>query len=161
MMPPTSNASDAFSVALRLLSRCDRSEAQLRARLRERGFTAEAISAAIERCHHYHYLDDQRYALARTRTLVRSGKGVGGRILQDLRQRGIEEDVARHALDQVADEFNLEVVFQQELSRRFPAFCYMEASTKERRRVVSYFQRRGFAVEDIFTWLKQTSLSDR
>ena len=160
MTPPTSNASDAFSVALRLLSRCDRSEAQIREKLKQRGFTGDEIAAAIERCYHYRYLDDQRYALARARALMRTGKGVGGRILRDLRQRGIDDDTARTALDQAADEFHLDDLFHQELNRRFPAFCYSTASAKERRRVVSYFQRRGFPLDDIFTWLKQSPLSD-
>ncbi|MFO7766606.1 MAG: regulatory protein RecX [Pelovirga sp.] len=157
MTPPRSNASDAFSVALRLLSRCDRSEAQLREKLKQRGFTGNAIAATIERCYHYNYLDDQRYALMRARELMRSGKGVGGRILRDLHQRGIDEETAHAALDQATEEFSLEDLFQQQLSRRFPAFCYAAASAKERRRVVNYFQRRGFPLEDIFTWLKQTS----
>ena len=160
MTPPTSNASDAFSVALRLLSRCDRSEAQIREKLKQRGFAADEIATAIERCHHYRYLDDHRYALTRARALMRTGKGVGGRILRDLRQRGIDDNTARTALDQVADEFSLEGLFQQERTRRFPTFCYSTASAKERRRVVSYFQRRGFPLDDIFTWLKQSPLSD-
>lgn len=159
-MPPTSNASDAFDTAVRLLSRCDRSEAQLRNKLQQQGFTAAETAAAIERCRLYLYLDDQRYALARARTLMRSGKKVGGRILLDLRQRGIDEDTARHAVQLVADECSLETLFHQELSRRFPAFCYMKASVKERRRVISYFQRRGFPLADIFTWLKQSAFSD-
>ncbi len=154
MTPPTSNASDAFSVALRLLSRCDRSEAQLREKLKQRDFSTDEITTAIERCYNYNYLDDQRYALARARALMRTGKGVGGRILRDLRQRGIDDDTAHSALDKAAEEFNLEVLFHQELSRRFPTFCYTRASAKERRRVVSYFQRRGFPLDDIFTWLK-------
>jgi len=160
MTPPRSSASDAFSVALRLLSRCDRSEAQLRDKLQQRGFSSSAIATTIERCYDYRYLDDRRYALSRARNLMRNGKGVGGRILADLRRRGIAEDLARAALEEVAAEFSQAELFEQECSRRFPNFCYTAASVKERRRVVSYFQRRGFSLSDIFTWLQQTSDSD-
>lgn len=161
MTTPSSSASDPFSLALRLLERCDRSESQLREKLKQRGFTSSAITAAVERCYEYRYLDDHRYALGRARTLMRNGKGVGERILADLRQRGIADDLARAALDEVSHEFSLEGLFIQELSRRFPDFCYASATARERRRLISYFQRRGFPLSDIFTWLQQTSVSDR
>lgn len=161
MTTPPSNASDAFAVALRLLGRCARSETQLRDKLRQRGFSGSAIATAVERCYAYRYLDDRRYALERARALMRNGRGVGGRVLADLRQRGIGDDLARAALDEVSREFNQEDLFAQELSRRFPGFCYASAATRERRRVVSYFQRRGFSLSDIFTWLQQSSVSDR
>lgn len=161
MTTPPSSVSDAFSVALRLLSRCDRSEAQVRDKLQDRGFSDDTIATAIERCYEYRYLDDRRYALNRARSLMRTGKGVGGRILADLRQRGIAEDLARAVLEEVGAEFSLADLFAQELSRRFPAFNYNSASDRERRRVISYFQRRGFPLSDIFTWLQQTSDPDR
>ena len=161
MTSPPSSVSDAFSVALRLLSRCDRSEAQLRNKLQDRGFSDDTISTTIERCYEYRYLDDRRYALNRTRALMRTGKGVGVRILADLRQRGIAEDLARAVLEEVETEFSLADLFAQELSRRFPVFNYNSASDRERRRVISYFQRRGFPLSDIFTWLQQTSDPDR
>lgn len=160
MITPPSSDSDAFNVALRLLGRCDRSEAQLRDKLQQRGFSSSAIATAIERCYDYRYLDDHRYALSRARALMRNGKGVGARILADLRQRGINDELACAALDEVNTEFNLADLFDQELSRRFPNFSYASASTNERRRVVSYFQRRGFPLSNIFTWLQQTSDSD-
>ncbi len=161
MTIPPSSASDAFSVALHLLSRCDRSEAQVRDKLQQRGFSDDTIATTIERCYQYRYLDDRRYALNRARSLMRTGKGVGGRILADLRRRGIADDLARAALEEVGAEFSLADLFTQELSRRFPTFNYSSASDRERRRVIGYFQRRGFPISDIFTWLQQTSVSDR
>jgi regulatory protein len=161
MTIPPSSVSDAFSVALRLLGRCDRSEAQLRDKLKQRGFSDRTIATTIERCYDYRYLDDHRYALGRARTLMRNGKGVGRRILVDLRQRGIADDLAQAALDEVSSEFNLKDLFMQELARRFPDVCYASATANERRRLISYFQRRGFPLGDIFTWLQQTSGSDR
>ncbi len=161
MTNPPSSDSDAFNIALRLLSRCDRSETQLRDKLQQRGFSDSTIATTIERCYDYRYLDDRRYALNRARTLMRTGKGVGARILADLRQRGIAGDLARAALEEVGAEFSLAELFAQELARRFPNFNYSSASDRERRRVIGYFQRRGFPLSDIFTWLQQTSVSDR
>lgn len=161
MRTPPSSASDAFTLAVRLLSRCDRSIAQLRQKLEQRGFSATEIDAAIERCCDYNYLDDRRYATARVRSLMRSGKGVGARVFADLRRRGIDETLAREVLDKVTEEFCLDHLLQSELARRFPTFSYARATEKERRRVISFFQRRGFNLGDILTQLKQsTSFSD-
>ncbi len=160
MTTPSSNGSDPFDVAVRLLGRCDCSEARLRSKLEQRGFSSSAIATAIERCYSYRYLDDHRYALGRAQALMRNGKGVGRRILNDLQQRGIAADLARAVLHQVSAEFNHAELFAQELSRRFPTFNYHTATVRERRRVINYFQRRGFSLTDIFAWLQQTSASD-
>lgn len=151
----TSSVSDAFAVALRLLGRCDRSSAQLREKLEQRGFSGKEIDAAIVRCRSYNYLDDERYALARSRALMRSGKGVGVRILLDLKQRGIDPDIAWQALQTVETEFCSEQLLQQELERRFPSFRYLSADARQRRRVIHYFLRRGFPLDQIMAQLKQ------
>lgn len=150
-----STDSDPFTRALRILGRRDHSEAELRRKLERFGFSASAIDSAVERCYHYDYLDDQRYALARCREMLRNGRGVGPRILLDLRRRGLNEKVAREALESAAKEFSDVEVFQQQLERRFHGFDYTAASDKERRRVVSYFQRRGFQLSVIFSELKK------
>ncbi len=151
----TSSASDAFAVALRLLGRCDRSVAQLRQKLKDRDFTDEEIAATIERCRDYNYLNDERYALERSRALMRSGKGVGCRVLLDLRQRGIDPDTAQQALQAAETEFCSAQLLRQELERRFPSFCYFSADARQRRRVIHFFLRRGFALDQIMAQLKQ------
>ena len=151
-----SNASDPFTTALRLLSGRDLSEAELRRKLAKFGFSASDIDSAIDKCHEYRYLDDQRYALARARSLAQSGKGVGRKIMLDLKQRGIDEATACQALEDIAAEIPPEQAMRDLLERRFSQFSYDQASDKERRRVVSYLQRRGFALDLIFTILRET-----
>ena len=48
--------------ALRLLTVSDRTEHQLREKLREGGFPPEAVDAAVEYVRSFHYVDDRRYA---------------------------------------------------------------------------------------------------
>ena len=150
-----SSASDAFAAALRLLTRRDRSETELRDKLRQFGFSVSAIDGAMEKCREYGYLDDRRYATERARSLIRSGRGVGPKILRDLRHRGIEEDVARQALETAENEFFPDQILRDQLERRFPSFDYTAADDRGRRRVVSFFQRRGFSLEQIFAILKE------
>ncbi len=149
-----SSDSKAFAAALRLLTRRDRSETELRKKLVQFGFSRSAIDSAIEKCHDYNYLDDSRYATERTRSLMRSGRGVGRKIQLDLRRRGIDEATIRQALETAAEEFSTEQILRDQLQRRFPDFDYRTADDRQKRRVVGFFQRRGFHLGDIFRIIK-------
>lgn len=159
MATSNSNASDPFATALRLLTGRDRSEAELSEKLRQFGFSAAEISATLEKCRSYNYLNDQRYALERARTLIRTGRGVGRKVLLELRRRGIDEATACQALEEADNEFDTEQLLHEQLQRRFPQFDYQSADERQRRRVISFFQRRGFALGEIFAIIK-TSEND-
>lgn len=148
-----STESDPRAAALRLLTGRDRSEAELKQKLLQLGFSAEQAEEALEYCRGYGYLDDRRYALERARMLLRNGRGIGSRILLDLRKRGISATVAQAALEEAGRDFDTEDLLRQQLERRFPGFCYERADDKLKRRVVSYFQRRGYRLEQIFSLL--------
>ena len=152
-----STASDPFAAAVRLLSRRDRSSAELTEKLQQFGFPAADIEAALDRCRDYGYLDDARYARERARSLLRSGRGVGPKVLFDLRQRGIDETTAEQALEAAAGELSSAQILREQLERRFPEFRYESADERQRRRVIGFFQRRGFALAEIFQVLKQES----
>ena len=154
-----SNASDPFTSAVRILSGRDMSEAELRQKLARFGFSVAAIDQAIGKCLDYDYLNDRRYALLRTRSLVRSGKGVGRKILLDLKQRGIPEALAHEVWETVSIEMPPETILRELLGRRFADFDYAQASDRERRRVVGYLQRRGFNLELIFAVLRDGDFS--
>ncbi len=154
MATSKSTGSDPFAAALRLLTGRDRSEAELREKLGQFGFSAAAVDSAIEKCHGYDYLNDRRYATERARAMLRNGRGVGIKILLDLRRRGIEETTAVQALETASSEFDSNLLLRDQLQRRFPNFDFANSDEKQRRRVVSSFQRRGFSLGDIVTALK-------
>jgi regulatory protein len=155
MATSSSNNTDPFAAALRLLTGRDRSEAELSAKLKQFGFSAEAIAATLEKCREYNYLDDRRYALERSRAMLRSGRGVGIKILLELRRRGIAETTAAAALETAEAEFDSDQLLRDQLQLRFPNFEYTTADAKQRRKVVSFFQRRGFSLGQIFNILQQ------
>jgi len=148
-------AAKSFAAALRLLTRRDRSETELRQKLGQFGFSLSAIESAVEKCREYNYLDDGRYATERARTLMRTGQGVGRKIMFDLHRRGIAETIAHQALETAENEFSSFELLREQLSRRFSNFNYVTADNRERRRVIGFFQRRGFPLEQIFTILKE------
>ena len=145
----------SFAAALRILTRRDRSETELRQKLKQLGFSLSAIETAVDKCQEYNYLNDGRYAAERARILMRTGRGVGRKILLDLRRRGIDETIAHNALQTAESEFSSAELLRDQLNRRFSTFNYTTADNRERRRVIGFFQRRGFPLEQIFTILKE------
>ncbi len=145
-----SNVSEALATALRILSRSDKTEAELSQRLARFGFTADTIEQVLERCRDYGYLNDERYAAAKARSLLRSGKSVGHKAALDLRRRGISDELTETAMEQARNEYPEEELLKDLLERRFANFAYASADEKTRRRVIGFFQRRGFSLASIF-----------
>lgn len=143
---------DAWQSALMLLSRREYSEAALQERLHRKGFEEEAIAAALERCRHYGYLDDERYARLRARRLLTEGRAVGPALLADLKQQRVGDATARAAVAALEDEFSQTEVLRTLCRRRFPDFDFQTADDRTRRRVFNYLRRRGFAPAVLFAF---------
>jgi regulatory protein len=156
--------SRAYLEALRILTRSDRSLADLSQRLRQKQYPEDQIQAALDRCLELGYLDDRKLAGRLSRDMVENGRAVGRRLLLELKKKGIPQDVAEQA---VADAGKLVVVEQrlvELLQRRFPEFDPRAAEPAQRRRVIGFFQRRGFRIDEIFSafdLLAESSGSDR
>lgn len=152
---------DPWPAALRILTRRDYSQAELRQRLAEKGFDQARIDNTLQRCIELGYLDDARFALHRATSLMRQGRAVGTRILLDLRQHGVSEEAACKALALAREACDEEQLLAELLERRFPDFDYSSATAKERRRVVHFLQRRGFPINRIMEQLTRKGLETR
>ncbi|WP_225072778.1 regulatory protein RecX [Desulfuromonas sp. CSMB_57] len=145
----------AWEQALRLLAVRDRSEAELAGRLRRQRHSEADILAALERCREYGYLDDRRFARQRARQLLNDGRAVGAALLADLRNRQVEEAVAREVLEELQDEFDPRELLRQICRRRFPGFDFQTADERQRRRVFQYLARRGFAPALLYQYFQE------
>lgn len=146
---------DPWPAALRILTRRDYSHAELQRRLLDKGYDQARVEETLRRCLDCGYLDDTRFALNRATSLMNQGRAVGPRILADLRQRGIAEDIAEQALSLALEACSEKQLLTSLLQRRFADFDYNSATAKERRRVVHFLQRRGFAIGRIMDQLTQ------
>jgi regulatory protein len=146
---------DAFNAALRLLKTRERSEKELASRLQRKGFEAEVIVATVDRCREYGYIDDARFARCKARQLLTSGRAVGGRLRRELQLAGVGEELAEQTLTALKEDFSEETLLSGLLERRFSSFNYGQADDREKRRVVNYFLRRGFALAMIMNQLKK------
>ena len=156
---PKIDRDNPWPTALRILTRRDHSQAELRKKLIDKGYDAERIHTTLQRCVELGYLDDARYALARATSLMNQGRAVGQRILADLRQRGISGEIAEQALAAARKACDEDTLLADLLARRFPGFNYNTAPAGEKRRVVNFLQRRGFVTGRILDHLLRKGIA--
>ncbi len=93
----------AGEVAVRALSRRDRSRFELEQRLVQAGVRAAERQDTLERAARAGLVDDERFAVARARTLAQ--RGAGDRlVLHELVRHGVDESLARAALSELEPE---------------------------------------------------------
>jgi len=135
--------------ALYLLERMDRTEHQLREKLKASDYPEEVVEEAIAYVKSYHYIDDERYA--ETFTRYKKDKMSRQQIKQKLIQKGVSRDLIDSAIE---DEYDVDesVHIRNLLEKKH--FSYEQADEGEFRRVYSYLLRRGFRSNDILKEMK-------
>ena len=131
--------------ALHLLARMDRTEAQLRQKLRQGYYTEEAIEEAVSYVKGLRYLDDARYA----RNFVRCQKGQKsqGNMRMALLSKGIPRKLAEQALEEECGQET-----EQELILRWVEkkhYSKETADRKEKQRMYQFLLRKGFRSNEI------------
>ncbi|MBC5823345.1 MAG: regulatory protein RecX [Candidatus Eremiobacteraeota bacterium] len=151
MPESTADATDgklATVAAVRLLSSRRLTKAQLRQKLRERGYASEAIDAAVDECERRRYLDDRTFAQLHIKNAL-DRKSVGRlRLLRELLHYGVESQLAREVLDELDDD---------EESRIDRALAKLEAMRPQDRygQLARRLERLGFSAPDIARALRR------
>ena len=145
---------DPYIVALTLLSARELSEAQLRTRLKRREFEAGAIDAAIARLKEDRTLDDRRVALALARMESAIRHRGRSRVIQKIRQAGINSDTAEAAVQEVFEEVDENALLGRALEKRLRGKTAKELDEKGRARVVRGLVAQGFRLEAILKKMK-------
>ena len=143
-----------FLAALDILSRRDRSEAELLRALARRGIGEEEAAAALSRLRELNYLDDRRLAARIVETALTSGRMAGARLRQELHRRGIPRGIAEEAMAASTAEYDERSAVTALLARKFPGFTPDGVDPKEKRRIVGWFQRRGYSLAAILEALR-------
>ncbi len=132
---------DPYTVALRWLASRELSVAQVRQRLRQRGFGTDQIEAAIDRLQEARALDDRRTAGAYARTAVSLRLRGRARVLRDIEALGIDREDARAAIGEAFSEVDEATVLERALARRLHGPVQDLAHF---RRLHQYLVRQGF-----------------
>lgn len=97
--PPT-----AYGTALRWLTIRERTESELRLKLKRKGFEPSEIDAAIERVRNLGYLDDVRFARGRAQALLGRGKLGPRGVAARLAAAGVTREQAKEAVQEAMSE---------------------------------------------------------
>ena len=130
--------------ALHLLEKQDRSEKNLRDKLKEGGYPADIIDIAIEYINDYGYLDDYRMACSHIRFYMDSRSK--RRIKQDLINKGIKADVIERAIE---DEYVVDEGDQIQKLLDKKGYDTESASYEDKAKMYRFLAGRGYSSEAI------------
>lgn len=130
--------------ALNLLEKQDRSEKNLRDKLKEGGYPSEIIDIAIDYINDYGYLDDARMAASHIRFYQESRSK--NRLRQDLMGKGISSEIIERVLDEeyTADEQDL---IKKILDKK--GYDIEGATYEDKGKMYRFLAGRGFSSESI------------
>lgn len=145
---------DAYTTALMLLSARELSEAQLRTRLTRRQLDPVEIESAIQKLRRDGTVNDRRVALAAARresTIRHRGRA---RVLQKLRQMGIDGSIAESAVTDVFEEVDEGALLDRAFERRLRGKSPRDLDEKGRARIIRGLAAQGFSIEAILKRLR-------
>ena len=146
---------DPYTLALSLLSSRELSEAQLRARLRKRKIDDEQIESAISRLKQDRTLNDRRVAVAIARmesTIKHRGRA---RIIQKIRQAGIDADTADAAIGEVFHDVDESELLARAFDRKMRGKTVKDLDEKGRARIVRALVGQGFSFDAVMKRLRK------
>ena len=109
----------AYSTALRMLTRREHCEAEVRQKLESRGFDEIASDSAIEELKNYGYLSDARFAEAFLRYRLQRGEALWMAAAK-ARQKGVDESALQQAVEEAESGFDTLEACRELLNSRDP-----------------------------------------
>ena len=133
--------------AMLLLEHMDRTEKGLSDRLRQAGFSAEAVEDAMNYVRSYGYLNDLRYA--ENYISFRINSKSRQKILQELAGKGIDRETALSAWESAAEVETPDelAVLRSTILKKYQEETVLDE--KAMRRLQGFLLRRGFSYGDI------------
>jgi len=109
----------AYSAALRMLTRREHCEAELRQKLAAKGFDEIAVDSVVEELKGYGYLNEARYAEMFLRSRMQRGEALWMAAAK-ARRKGVEESALQMAVEEAEAKFDALEACRELLSSRDP-----------------------------------------
>lgn len=139
----------AKETALRLLEHHDRSEVEIRKKLKEKEFPEEIFDKIIQYLYEYHYLNEER--LVRSYLLENSANKSKRVLILKLREKGISEKTIQTIMEEEEYEGNTAAFCA--LKKKLKGKRAEELSWNEKQKTNAYLYRKGFSQDEIhFAW---------
>jgi regulatory protein len=133
-----------LDIALRYLSSCPRSEAELRVKLRRRGYDEEVVACVLSELKERHLVDDMGFAQFWRENREAFSPRSSRLLAQELRGKGIAPDIIAEVTAGVDDELQA-----YEAVKRKSHSLEITDSHSFRKKLVAFLHRRGFSYEVI------------
>lgn len=131
--------------AMFLLEKMDRTESQLRDKLRQGFYGEDIIDDAITYVKNYHYVDDARYAQGYVR--CQKERKSKRQIQADLMRRGISKELTEEAIEREYEGDTEEELIQKWLEKKH--YSSDNGDIKAKQKMYQFLMRKGFRSEDI------------
>jgi regulatory protein len=134
----------AKNIAYHYLSYRPRSHSEVEKKLRDKGFSDVTVRMVLSNLIRLGYIDDEKFADQWTQSRVRL-RGFGRRrIEQELRDKGVDRETARRALDDVlTSDLEIETA-RRAAERKLRTVRTLDRETR-RRRLAGFLERKGFS----------------
>lgn len=130
--------------AMHLLEKMDRSEKQLRLKLKDDGYPPEAVETAIDYVKSYHYVDDERLARSYIRFYQTSRSRM--RLMQDLMKKGIDKEVIQRCMEEENETSQIEMIHRLMEKKHYDN---SNATREEKAKMYRFLMQRGFPSSEI------------
>lgn len=125
------------------LAACARSRADLEQSLATKGVPAQVATDVLDRFEEAGLVDDAEFARSWVQERQR-GKGLSSRALaQELRRKGVDDEIAREALDELDPDVEVQAAHQL-VQRKLRSMSSLDDTVKTRR-LVGMLARKGYA----------------
>ena len=143
----------AYIDGLKVLSRHELSEAQVRRRLARKGHETDAVNAAVERLRAERAIDDTRVAkaIAHPETAIRRRGRL--RVRRQIEQAGIAPVTARRAIDLVFGSLDGDALLQRALAKRLSSRDTI-TDKLEFQKLYRFLIGQGFELDRVMAILK-------
>lgn len=139
--------------ALYILKDSDKTEQEMRTKLKKGYYPEEIIDKVIEFLQKYRYVDDWRYA--ENYIHFYSNSKSRRMIVQKLLQKGLAKELISEVYEHMEEE--LQAVDEREQIYKLlekKRYCAEEADYKEQNRIMGFLVRKGFQLDDVLYCMK-------
>lgn len=136
----------ALAAALRLINHHDRTELEVRNKLSDKNFPGEIIDAVTEQLISESFINDRRYA--EYYITCYSGKRSKRRIMMDLANKGISQDIISEYIDECDNNAAVMKAYRKQLIKRGISEDD-DIDRKDIEKIAASLYRQGFSTDDI------------
>jgi len=153
-MPDSEELKKAKAVAVRYLSYRDRSEFEITQRLGQKEFAKNIIQETVAWLVQLGYLNDERFALAWSRSRISAKKFGEYRLRKELTAKGLATETIEQTLRIVYSESSEWDLAQACAQKKLSHLKGIDPKSKSRR-LAQFLQRKGFASDTVFKTVKK------